>query len=140
MEHEDRRLEMNDKFSESNENFSTNKALSEHEPKEECLEELAYNVEDSKALVQVDGKYAEFNSNFELDLRIEQMVEKISGVWSCKECQNTAKTKQIIKRHVEIHMEDVSHICNICNKTCKTRNSLQVHMVRNHSQFTNPRL
>ena len=69
----------------------------------------------------------------QLNLQLEQMIEKSEGLWKCKVCGKTAK-RQVIQNHAEIHISGISHSCQFCNKTCKTRNSLNVHMHRNHSQ------
>ena len=34
--------------------------------------------------------------------------------------------------HVETHIEGVTHVCNICSKTFKTRNSLDKHKYTYH--------
>ena len=74
------------------------------------------------------------NINYELDLQIEQMVEKNEGLWKCKVCGRTAKQKSMIKRHAEIHIPGVTHACHVCNKSLSTRNSLKTHIIDAHSK------
>ena len=69
----------------------------------------------------------------ELDNKIEEMIEKHGSIWKCKICGKTStKQKQDIQRHVETHIEGMSHACHICNRTLPTRNSLRMHKKRYH--------
>ena len=54
-----------------------------------------------------------------LDEQIESMMDNRDGVWTCKMCGKTTKLnkRNDLKRHVEIHIEGVSHPCNLCEKT-----------------------
>ena len=74
--------------------------------------------------------------NTNLDLQIEQMIEKNEGLWKCKVCGKTSRPKNIIKRHAETHIEGVSHSCHICNKTLSNRPSLKVHIINAHSELS----
>ena len=75
------------------------------------------------------------NSNLELDLQIEQMIEKNEGLWQCKVCDKIMQHKRDIVRHAEAHIEGVSHACGICNKTLSTKNSLRKHISTIHSDL-----
>ena len=75
----------------------------------------------------------ELSSNHELDLQIEQLIEKREGVWQCKECPQKSARKQTMQNHAETHVVEVSHVCQICSKTASTRASLKMHISRNHS-------
>ena len=48
-------------------------------------------------------------------------------VFACNVCQKIMKKKRHMMCHVETHIEGMSHICLICNKSFKTRNSLDKH-------------
>eukprot|EP00091_Calanus_sinicus_P003100 TRINITY_DN13257_c0_g1_i1.p1 TRINITY_DN13257_c0_g1~~TRINITY_DN13257_c0_g1_i1.p1 ORF type:complete len:155 (-),score=17.26 TRINITY_DN13257_c0_g1_i1:38-502(-) len=101
----------------------------------EPFQELAESVANDFSAVESEEEKFVTNTNDELDLQIEQMIEKIGGLWKCKVCGRTAKRKEVISHHTETHIEGVSHSCQICSKICTTRNSLKVHISRNHSQF-----
>ena len=73
------------------------------------------------------------NTNDELDLQIEQMIEKNQGVWNCKVCGKTAKHKQQIQYHVETHIDGMSHGCHICSKTFSNRLNLKCHITNVHT-------
>ena len=70
--------------------------------------------------------------NKELDEKINMIVQKVNGVWTCTSCERTAKTSFNIRRHAEIHIEGVSHPCARCEKSFRCRNNLQVHVFRSH--------
>jgi len=76
------------------------------------------------------------NTNIELDLQIEQMIEKNLGLWQCKVCGKTKKKKSHLKEHTETHIEDVSHTCHVCNKTVSTRKTLKEHIAYVHSELS----
>ena len=75
------------------------------------------------------------NTNNEVDLQADQMMEKNEGMWNCKVCGKKSAKKQMIKRHTETHMEGVSHACHNCSKTFSTRNNLRIHISRIHSEL-----
>ena len=54
------------------------------------------------------------------------------GGWRCLSCGKTAKTKQHIKNHAEIHVDGFSNICPFCSKEFKTSNVLQNHISLKH--------
>ena len=55
------------------------------------------------------------------------------SLWQCIQCNYSSKLRYTVKEHVETHISGFSHQCCVCKKTCKTRNSLRVHTIRNHS-------
>jgi len=72
------------------------------------------------------------NTNNQLDLQIEQMIEKNEGLWKCKVCGRTAANKAHTRRHAETHIEGISIVCHICNKTLSTRKGAREHISRGH--------
>merc|ERR1719186_254137 len=102
----------------------------------DSLEEMDDTFANSDvALVQTEEDNLVLNTNLELDLQIEQMIEKNGGLWQCKVCGKTAKDKSHIREHAETHIEGVSHSCHICSKTLSTRNSLRKH-IKNHTELS----
>ena len=78
----------------------------------------------------------ELGVDTELDNQVEEMIEKSDGLWRCKVCgKSTRGQKQVMKQHVEIHIEGVSHACHICSKTFRTRPHLRCHVSNNHSEL-----
>ena len=81
-----------------------------------------------------------FSEDFQqLDEKVQSMLQKtdrmVNGqrAFACKVCGKEAKS-QNIKRHIESkHIgEDISHPCNLCEKTCRSRNSLWEHQHEKH--------
>ena len=75
------------------------------------------------------------DSNLELDLQIQQMVEKKEGLWQCKVCGKTLKRKDCLAIHAETHIEGFSHSCHICNKTFSNRSGHRTHVNTIHSEI-----
>ena len=63
---------------------------------------------------------------------INEMYIKENDLFVCKTCGKTAKRREHIIKHVEIHIEGLSYDCQICEKTFRSRASLQMHTQRNH--------
>jgi hypothetical protein len=86
-------------------------------------------VKGGEMLIPVD-------STMTVDLReqIDSMVEKLGdSQYKCTVCHKIMfGKKQNMKRHVETHLEGVSHPCNQCEKVARSSNSLQNHVSRNH--------
>eukprot|EP00092_Neocalanus_flemingeri_P019671 GFUD01021305.1.p1 GENE.GFUD01021305.1~~GFUD01021305.1.p1 ORF type:complete len:283 (+),score=68.66 GFUD01021305.1:16-864(+) len=98
-------------------------------------------VENGETLVQDDNidevlnnsEAADVSINSDVDAQIESFLVRVTsseGIkgWQCFECNKYAKTKQVLKKHIEIHLEGLSFACKYCDKVCKTRNSLNVHV------------
>ena len=72
--------------------------------------------------------------------KIEELSEKINGIWTCKWCgkTTTAYHKKSLGYHIESHMEGLSYPCSQCSKVFSTRNSLSTHL-HNHKLETENR-
>jgi len=69
----------------------------------------------------------------ELEIKIQEMIEKNEGVWTCKVCGKTAMHKGHIKEHVEIHIDGMSHPCPMCSKSYTRSTGLRHHITSTHS-------
>ena len=98
----------------------------------ETLEENHYSSEE--ALKETNEEVIQINS--ELDLKIEQIIEKTDGVWKCKICAKTNLQNSYMRRHAESHIEGISHACHICSKSLSTRKSLKDHINKIHSELS----
>ena len=88
--------------------------------------------QDTVAKINEDS--LQLRTNNTLDLQIEEMIEKNKGVWKCKICGKISGRKDVIRKHAEIHIDGMSHPCNICSKTFKNRNGLNTHNYRDHKR------
>ena len=59
-----------------------------------------------------------------LDLHMEQTMQKNEGLWKCKVCEKMYNNKSSLKTHSESHIEGEMHTCHICNKTTSTKQGL----------------
>ena len=82
----------------------------------------------------VDLENADFS---DLAEKLESMLEKIDGKWSCKVCGKTTNSnkKKDVRRHAEKHLSGVSHHCTSCEKTFKSSESLRKHKYIDHTSF-----
>ena len=63
---------------------------------------------------------------------IASMIIKEYDYWKCTECDKTMPEKNNMKRHIETHVKGISLTCKLCQKTCRSHNSLSVHKSRLH--------
>ena len=91
---------------------------------------------DEIAVVNTEEDKVVLNTNIELDLQIEEMIEKNEGMWKCKVCGKTSKSKHVIRCHAETHIKGLSHKCHLCNRMASTRPSLQMHIQNFHCELS----
>jgi len=70
----------------------------------------------------------------QLDDKIEDMMERVGEVWTCKMCVKTATMAHAIRQHVEIHIKGLTLPCTICGKSYGSKNSLRKHKSMYHRQ------
>ena len=79
----------------------------------------------SKEIESIDGK----NSiEHEINEKLDNITNKVDGIWTCLECGKTDNMKFHLRRHAETHLEGYEHQCLICSKVYKTRSSLKIHV------------
>ena len=89
------------------------------------------------AVVPMYSPVLKATTNYDdLDETINSMIEKLEhgGKFACKVCGKIEyKDKFNMRSHIEgKHIEGVSHPCNQCGKTFRSRNSLSTHMTVFH--------
>ena len=67
----------------------------------------------------------------EVDEKIEELAERIDGVWTCKACGKTSQRRRDLGWHIETHLENLSFPCQQCDKTFRLSNTLRIH-IRSH--------
>ena len=93
---------------------------------------LENGIASFKTLVSFDP-YTE-----DLKVKISSMIEEVDdGINNrkCKVCQKTTKSgtqRQAMERHIETHIEGVSHTCNLCQKVSRSSSALWMHLSREH--------
>ena len=75
----------------------------------------------------------------ELERTIEQYIETDEdGNLKCTFCgkeafgKNRGTARSNLGKHVETHLEGLSFSCHLCDKTFRSRHSVEVHRSRNH--------
>ena len=69
-----------------------------------------------------------------LNEEVDSLIEKQDGRWTCKVCGKTParNTHSEIARHVEVHIEGVSHKCNQCETVARSSHALESHVYKFH--------
>ena len=69
----------------------------------------------------------------EINLKKNELYQKIDGVWSCLACSyTTSRTSGHMRSHVETHMEGLCYTCTLCNKEFRSKDTLSNHRYRKH--------
>ena len=113
--------------------FQQNALVTEKEDPAEQYE--TENESQEMITVEDDPHYVAENFievNAELDQKIEDILVKTEGVWTCRVCGKSANHKSKLKQHVETHIDGFSHPCGICGKSYRSRNVLRMHLSRDH--------
>lgn len=97
--------------------------------KEESGDNVTNTAQDTK-----DDLDRTSGENMELDGKIDALTEKRDGVWTCKQCGKTDKTKFHLRRHAETHIDGFTFACNKCDKTFPHRYPLKNHILKNHPE------
>ena len=98
---------------------------------------------DSNTLERAIAIKGDISGDFsQLDAQIESMMDASQNLVSsgsrkyrahiCKDCGKEGMRNDI-KKHIEAnHLEGLSFPCNLCEKSCRSRNALWMHKQRNH--------
>lgn len=110
----------------SKEKSSFHKKEEDHVPQNRMMLAIPTNLPVSEDLRQLDEKVQSMLA------KTDKMVNG-QRCFACKVCGKEGKS-QNIKRHIEAkHIgEEIYHPCNLCEKTCKSRNSLWQHQHEKH--------
>jgi len=79
------------------------------------------------------------DGNKDLDEQIAKNMDKFlledgrNYAWQCLLCGRNNKDKSIVKHHVETHFPGYAQQCPYCQNMMKTRKSLKMHIIREHS-------
>ena len=64
----------------------------------------------------------------ELDSKIQELTDRIDGVWTCKSCGKTAQRKRDLHWHIESHFGDLALPCGHCDKTFRSKRAIESHI------------
>ena len=118
-------------FSPKKEAYSAQEYENSLESNNENIQNVS-SFESSGGTVSIQNS-ANLDSNHELNITIESLLEKIDGTYSCKMCNQKSTHKATLKRHIEgKHTQGGSHPCQICGKIFRSSHYLNVHMSNIH--------
>ena len=63
----------------------------------------------------------------EVDAKVSEILEKNGDNFVCTVCSKVGKHRYNMTRHVQTHIGGLSYPCNTCDKTFRSKNSLQKH-------------
>ena len=92
---------------------------------------------ENKLMIPVESGRIVATGNEDLKVKIASMMESTTEGdfrYKCTVCGKAAKDKTNMGRHVESHIEGVSHSCNICGKVSRSGNALRMHISNHHRQ------
>ena len=72
------------------------------------------------------------SNGFEIDGKIDSMISKVDGIWSCNVCGKRTKGKNDLKKHVETHLDGISLPCAYCGKSYRSKSVLTAHVFQYH--------
>ena len=72
--------------------------------------------------------------NFELKEKIKSLYTRENGKYFCNTCGKTTTDMGNMRKHVEIHIDGLQYDCQLCDKTFRSRNSLNVHKSTSHKK------
>ena len=117
--------------------LSTEESETKHDPQSEDQKVESFHAESDyteRKVARTDHarsgygeKVVSLTDMTELDEKIQQLMEKIDGIFHCKACNYSSRNRTHVKEHVERHIEGLSYPCQFCDKTFRSRNSLRVH-------------
>ena len=75
-----------------------------------------------------------------IDQKINENIQtNVDGSFSCKICGKISSSqnmkmnaRQNMRNHMETHLEGITYSCQLCEKTFRAKNSLNVHKSQNH--------
>ena len=77
----------------------------------------------------------------QINEKIQELHQKIDGVWTCMICDYTSKFSTHARKHVEKHIDGLSYSCNQCNKEFRCINTLNSHKFYVHkTKFSGPQI
>ena len=66
---------------------------------------------------------------------IDENISVDEGLYKCNLCGRQSKSRTNLKSHIESHSQTPSYGCSHCSKMCNTKNALNMHKKRTHSNY-----
>ena len=62
-------------------------------------------------------------STEEVEMKKNELFQKVNDVWSCLSCPYTSSRSFNIKKHVETHLDGLCYTCTLCSKEFRSKGS-----------------
>ena len=63
-----------------------------------------------------------------LETKVQELMGKINGVFTCKECDRTTRDRTDLRKHVEKHIDGLRFSCPECSRKYSRSSALRSHM------------
>lgn len=107
-------------LNERKENVKQTTNMYPHHPAPDVVTAIATLNSETVSMDEIEQKVKDF-----MNIEADRVTCKV-----CGKIANGRNRRQDIKAHIERHMKGISYTCNLCNKSCPTRNDLRTHKVR----------
>ena len=100
--------------------------------------QVQYQQQPAQRRRRADNKREQTPAEIELDRQVNELTVsnydpvESKTTWVCAQCNFSSRIRSTVREHIETHLSGFSHECPQCQKTCKTRNALRVHIVQAH--------
>ena len=100
--------------------------------REECKVNTSENETQFVEENEIGGIFSSLTD--ELHTRRDDLMDKVDGLWECKQCKKTFVRQNHFNTHADTHFKDGENVCALCNKTLGTKDSLRKHISYVHSK------
>lgn len=95
---------------------------------------------DEKYKVSFKEDEVTLSSYEDYQVKVASLMEKVDGpnnrvTWFCRECRKNNSDKTRIRKHVEIHIQDLMFQCLYCEAKRKCSGNMDVHVYKTHSMM-----
>ena len=104
------------------EKFSNPKGIFQKTPKLKKSNTRSVSERSLTVALAIDGQ-----DESEAQSKIDEILTKSDGIITCTACGKTGTHPGNMRKHVQIHVEGLSYSCPICNRSFRSKNSLQCH-------------
>ena len=113
---------------------NTNRECEKDDTKTECEKDNTNReCENEKTIAATSISFSGSNANKKLDRQIEEMIEITEdGRWKCNVCGKLSRHKLQTQSHAETHINGLTYKCNVCERSCSTRQYLREHISKKH--------
>ena len=99
---------------------------------ENPIEEQHNELENDKELDDSNEDERFTDTQDKKQREVDSLLLKEGGLWKCGVCNRIRRDKTRLRYHVETHVSGLVYNCELCEKVCTTKRSLESHNLRHH--------